>query len=291
VHELDYTGVTENKSFIAVHSEWQLSQYPTPGERNIVTNAAVIKETPEKIAVPRGTVLSFEGVVTAPPYLFAKSYFYIQTLDSIDGLLPHGIQVYMRGRDFPSLSINDVVALSGTLSLTGTEPRLTISSPDSIYQQDKQISIEPAPKFIEEIDDRSLGSLISIDGEVIERSGRTIYIADDTGELRVVLQTATDIDASVFIEGTTVTVAGVLSKTKAGLRLLPRNQADIESVVVAGAITEHIPISQSSEKDSIIKYLIATLLLLILLLSVTTYRIIKRKRLALITKENHPEGV
>ena len=230
--------------------------------------------------VLHGTAVTLEGVVTAPPYLFAKSYFYINVYNAQALALPQGVQVYMHKSNWPELTIGDGVALSGTYSLSATEPRLVIRSSDSVYPQEARNAVEPLVKTISELADQDIGSLVTIDGLVIEAAGSNVYLEDEGEELRTFIASNTDIDASLFREGSFVSVTGILSKTKAGLRLLPRSNDDINEILVQPLVSETIEQAPEQKRvASIFFYLAATLIAMVVAIIVVSFRI--RQRLSL----------
>lgn len=81
---------------------------------------------------------------------------------------------------------------------------------------------------IAEVTEDKLGSVLKVSAEVESVSGSNIYLTDEDGNtLRVYIQKATGIKKPALKAGDTVEVVGLLDKTAAGLRLLPRKQEDI----------------------------------------------------------------
>lgn len=81
---------------------------------------------------------------------------------------------------------------------------------------------------ISDVTEELLGRLIRVSGEVERANSRGIYLMDELGNiLRVFIQKKTGIEQPDIDAGTMMTVVGVLDKTSAGLRLLPRTEEDI----------------------------------------------------------------
>lgn len=281
--DIEYAGVKEGKSLIVIDNGFQVANMQSPGSKTVYNGYKKEAEHEEALTlntvsmVPHGTPITLEGIITAPPNLFAKRYFYVQLLNEQGDVLPADIQVYMQKADFPKLLIHDVVALSGTISLTGSEPRILIPSPESIYKQNKNVDFVPKSFSITDTNDTIIGSLISIEGEVVEKSGKSIYIFGENDEMRVYIQPNTDIDTKKVILGNTVQITGILSKIKTGYRLLPRSQEDIEIPIIAG-LTSKIdnPENKIKERDSLVRYLIVTLVFLIVFFWYVTFSLKKR---------------
>lgn len=93
------------------------------------------------------------------------------------------------------------------------------------------VSNEAIEVVIGEVSEEMLGSLIKVTGEVETANSRGIYLMDDLGNtLRVYIQKKTGIAQPEVEPGDNMTVVGVLDKTSAGLRLLPRTEDDISIV-------------------------------------------------------------
>ncbi len=81
---------------------------------------------------------------------------------------------------------------------------------------------------ISDITEEYLGRTLIVTGEVEKANSRGIYIMDNMGTvLRAYIQAKTDITQPKLEPGDMVTITGVLDKTSAGFRLLPRNAEDI----------------------------------------------------------------
>ncbi|MCH7492771.1 lamin tail domain-containing protein [Patescibacteria group bacterium] len=89
-------------------------------------------------------------------------------------------------------------------------------------------SLAPLNIEIINVTEALLGRLLRISGEVERANSRGIYLMDDLGNiLRVYIQKKTGINQPDIDAGMMMTVVGVLDKTSAGLRLLPRTEGDI----------------------------------------------------------------
>jgi len=208
-----------------IDSSWNFSTTVTPGETNIFT----IKEE-ENINIPvvpiedaknkpKNEWVKVEGVVTAIPGLFGKRVLYIQDNSG-------GIKVYFDKALWPQLKVGDKVIIFGKISTSLGEYQIKVYSPDDIIVIGHDSPPESKDKEIIEIKGY-IGSLIKVSGKVVKISGSTIWIDDNTGELRIYFYPAAGIKSLGLDEGDWVIVVGILSKTSAGLRLLPRSKNDI----------------------------------------------------------------
>jgi len=97
-----------------------------------------------------------------------------------------------------------------------------------IADDEKKINTVPIEVVIGNINEDMLGDLIKVTGEVESAKSTGIYLMDDLGNvLRVYIQKKTGIAKPDAEPGDIMTVVGILDRTSAGLRLLPRTEEDI----------------------------------------------------------------
>ncbi|PIY78521.1 MAG: hypothetical protein COY82_02055, partial [Parcubacteria group bacterium CG_4_10_14_0_8_um_filter_35_7] len=86
------------------------------------------------------------------------------------------------------------------------------------------------PVKIGQIGEELEGSLVSLEGEVIEKRGNSFYIDDGSDEVRIYIKSSTNIGKLELKEGDRVKIQGILSEIKSGYRILPRYKSDIEKI-------------------------------------------------------------
>lgn len=97
-----------------------------------------------------------------------------------------------------------------------------------IADDEKKINTVPIEVVIGNVNEDMLGDLIKVTGEVESAKSTGIYLMDDLGNvLRVYIQKKTGIAKPDAEPGDMMIVVGILDKTSAGLRLLPRTEEDI----------------------------------------------------------------
>ncbi|MDD5039612.1 MAG: lamin tail domain-containing protein [Patescibacteria group bacterium] len=107
-----------------------------------------------------------------------------------------------------------------------------------------------APKRvgIGDINEAMIGDLITISGEVESVSGRSVYIVDSQGNsIRAYIQAKTGMAKPDVTAGAGITITGVLDKTDAGLRILPRGEGDIAIAPEAATTREGTVLGTSTE--------------------------------------------
>jgi DNA/RNA endonuclease YhcR with UshA esterase domain len=193
-----------------------------------------------------------QGVVTAPPGLFAETYFYIAELDfSQDVNLSSGIQIYYSKKLFPSLAEGDVVVVLGKLSQVGGELRIKITTTDDI-QVLENIDLPAVDEFLTgEISDDYEGGLISVQGDLVSKQSNSWYLDDDSGEIRIYFSERAGVVKPTVELGQSISITGILSETKSGFRVLPRATDDVfVEEVVAEVEAEIKVIAGTASKTS-----------------------------------------
>ncbi|MFA4995629.1 MAG: lamin tail domain-containing protein [Patescibacteria group bacterium] len=206
---------------------------PTPGSeyREIVDE---IVDDPDEVsdetlnikdtrALEDGEDVIVTGTVTTLPGVLSSQYFYIQDETG-------GIQVYCYGKNFPTLSLGDVVSVTGELSQINNERRVKISSADSIVILNHTDPVTPTEITISDIGEENEGAYIKTAGIVTETSGNTFYISDGKSEIKVVINKTTGINKPKMKKGDQVEVAGIVSQYKDEYRILPIDQDDVKIV-------------------------------------------------------------
>lgn len=172
-----------------------------------------------------GTIITTAGIISTPPGVLGEKIMY---------LAGSGIQVYLGSGQWPELKLGDQVSVTGELSSVQGEARLKVSQAGDISKQKSTAPPEPHQIATGEIDESWEGSLVIIQGKVTETSGDTFYVDDDSGEVKVVIKSSTNIKKPKMKKGDEVTITGVVSRTNAGYRILPRFQEDVRQGRVAG---------------------------------------------------------
>ncbi|MBT4350232.1 MAG: hypothetical protein HOD12_01115 [Candidatus Magasanikbacteria bacterium] len=228
--EVSYHDVAEGVSHIWWNEEWTSTETPTPGEKNSLKVALVSKEkelvikTKEKQGViddikkeKKGTFVKTNGIVTVLPGVLSAQYFYIQD-DS------GALQVYMHAKDFPEISLGDIINVKGELSEIQTEKRIKTKIKEDI--QIVESGNYQAPEDINDIllDKEYSGKLVRLEGEVIETQSSFIYVASGKAEIAVSLKRHKNVKVS---KGDKIEVIGIVQKYKDDFQIVPRVVEDI----------------------------------------------------------------
>ncbi len=245
---VSYTKAKEGKSWsrIGQTDNWSWSDVITPERENVIEideegaeeesessskNETIETSLSEIKSLPSRQAVKTQGVVVVEPGILGKQLFYINQQEA-------GIQIYSSKSDFPELSLGDLIEISGTMGESQGEKKINIKTAEDIKIIGQSELPEPILITSVELGEDMEGRLVQIEGDVLERSGQTITI-DSGGEVATVyIKKTTDIKASDYKEGNSITAIGLVSQTKSGYRILPRSTDDITKAEVLGESTE-----------------------------------------------------
>lgn len=288
IDEIEYEKVIEGESYARGENDklfW--TTVLTPGKENIITvsnskiienNMAqssssgkksstttkkekqIIETTLEKIKeFESGELVKVKGVVAVKPGVLGAQYFYI--------VGSPGIQIYNYKKDFPNLQVGDYIEVSGELSVVSGEQRIKTKISEDMKILEHRAAPSAEKLSCEKITDESVGQLVSVTGEVVERKSSIIYLDDGTDEVVVYIKTSTGINPKSIKEGEIISVIGIVGRTKSGVRVMPRSnddiiKKDIESGSGAGqvlgevAVSDEWEIAKRDKKLELFKYLL-----------------------------------
>ena len=197
--------------------------------------------------LPLNSYLKLTGTVAVEPNILGKSVFY---------LAGPNIQVYKSDGQIPSLKRGDSVSVIGKLGQREGEVRLKADKGESIAVQSHSDTPLARTISIGDLDDDAIGELVTVSGSVSEAKWPTFYLSDGDGEFRVYVVKSTGLVNPLVHQGDKAQVTGLVSKTTAGLRLLPRDASDI---VIANDKNQVVKIGDRLQQmASWQKYFVAT---------------------------------
>jgi hypothetical protein len=165
----------------------------------------------------RGTRVTVTGVVAVEPGILSDAYFYIAG---------SGIQIWNAKKIFPKLHRGDRVSIRGTLKKNGQDGAISIEKDSDIQIQSSEEEPAAHDITIKDIGDPVNGWLVRTTGVITKVQWPNIYLEQDGAHVRVYVARTTGISRIALDKGETLTVRGIVSETKAGFRILPRDPDD-----------------------------------------------------------------
>ncbi len=289
ISKVNYDFSFEGNSYaVGENGNWFWTIAPSPGEENIINFAdldfglfgdvnlvegGVFDVEIDLVRdLEKGSVVRTEGIVTVLPGILGSQYFYV-----------NGIQIYSYKKDFPDLSIGDVIEINGEVSISGGEKRIKTKTSDDIEVIEKGEFEAEILSCEEANNEKYVGIFVSVEGEVIDKKGASVYLDDGTGELRVYIKKTTGISAIGIKKGDNLTATGIVGLTNSGVRLLPRSIEDIkgansiDDVQVLGEaeVRDEWKLESRNKKQELLKYLLVILGGVILILG---WLLIRKKK-------------
>jgi len=225
-----YSNASVDMSWAKSGNNWAFTTTITPGSENIITEIDesedndIFEGSIEEIKTkPRNSWVKFYGIVTVAPGLFGKRIIYVQDENS-------GIRIYFHKALWPNLKIGDRVIIIGKISSSSGEFQVRIYDPSAIIILGGSKSPPVKNVKIKDINDDLIGRVIKTSGIVVKTAGSTIWISDGAKQIRIYLYSYTGIKKLGLKKGDKVIISGILSKTSAGFRLLPRTRDEIKII-------------------------------------------------------------
>lgn len=210
--------------------------------------------------LPNGSRVTVSGVVSVEPGVVSESYFYIAG---------SGIQVWNSNKVFPALHRGDRIRIAGTLKKNGEDRAIRVTDPGAIHIIASGDDPAPYDVAIQEIGEKNEGWLVRVTGEVQKVQWPNIYLGDEQSQVRVYIARTTAIPHLTIEKGETITVQGIVSQTKTGYRILPRDINDIvlqkkegDTGVEEEKSLENMPEKQADTRNPLFQYLLAGLMAL-----------------------------
>ena len=282
ISQIDYNEPLEGASYARdKDGQWKWTFELTPGKENIIDTGnakGVPGRAKQSLAGNTGNVKKFtettldkihqfdlgdkikvKGVVTVEPGILGSQIFYI--------IGSPGIQIYSHKKDFPEIKIGDYLEIEGTISEARGERRIKLTSKESIKILDSKDPPLAEKIEINQLEKNQIGSLITIQGEIIEKKSNYFWLDDGSEEIKVCIKKSTEIETPDFKVGDQIKVTGILSLSKGDFCLLPRYQSDLEVIRISDEESPSVTkLSGQSKQEKVIQYLLLTIGALVVVL-------------------------
>lgn len=207
-----------------------------------VEGAAVVTTIPEIKDASSGTDVLLNGWVSSVPGTLGQGMFYLT--DGTSGIAVRSTAA------MPKLNIGDAVKVQGDRRTQSGEVYVRVTEKDGITATGGSREIVPEAVQASAIDSDSVGTLVTVTGDITALSGGRFTLDDGSGEVSVYIKTTTGFKKPVLHAGDKLTVTGIVSMTSAGIRLLPRILEDIHVEVPAIVPVENTVTIPSVRKPS-----------------------------------------
>ncbi len=275
--EVSYNFAKEGFSYNRDDSgHWYWSDEPTPGRENIFSlkeiegknrdfeNEFSFLSLDEIKKGESGLKIETKGIVLVEPGVLGSQIFYIGQ---------PGIQIFMYKKDFPPMKQGDYLKIKGILSESRGEKRIKVSKKEDIAFLKHQEPVKPVSYKIADLENDNLGSLVSVEGELVSQKGRSFYLDDGTEQIKVYLKSSVSPVLPQFYKGDKMKVSGIFSQTKNGYQILPRGLDDVKKLSsvgnfdnLSGDISKTIEVPQRYEAETLLKYLAVSIIALLIIL-------------------------
>lgn len=237
VQGVEYGDAPSGESFSRFEEVWEWTTSLTPGEENVANaveedgsvsgegessesedadEASDVLTLAEAKTLEKGAAATVQGVVEVEPGPLGDQIIYIQDDTA-------GMQIYSYDKDFPVDTVRGaLVSVTGVMSSAYAEVRINADDGgvSVVAQQD-----EVLPKAVEELAVDDIGMLVLVSGEVDSKTSTRLTL---TSGIEVYVKSSTDISLSGISVGNQVQVVGIVNQYNETLRVLPREQGDIQ---------------------------------------------------------------
>lgn len=208
VAHISTTSTTDNRTI-------NLAKPTSTPVKKLTAAKVITTKSSAKSSATKTTSIS--GLVTALPGTFGDQIMFID-----------GIQVYANNKDWPELSIGDVVTIKGTLSTSHGEQRIKIKTSADIKTTGHNLSTA-INITSDQLANLPEGRLVTVEGTVTERTGDRLTLEDDIGTIIAVAYSKTGL-TWLDLPSSHLKITGVVRHIDGEALLYPRDANDIEFV-------------------------------------------------------------
>ncbi len=205
----------------AINFDLGASERGTPKAENSPPSILDVISIAEARLKPQGEEVLVEGYLTVTSGLLYENVVYLQDDTG-------GVRVYLESGEFPEgLKLGDKLRVKGKRGSWYGEIEIEVGDPSGIEKLTENNLVNPLTIETGKLNLYE-GLLVRISGTVSQTSGDTFYITDGTGEAKVYIRQATQINKPKMSKGDSCVVLGIVSSYNAAFRILPRYQDDIK---------------------------------------------------------------
>jgi hypothetical protein len=175
---------------------------------------------PSLTGIADDTLVSYQGTVIALPGTFGKQLAVIT-----------GAMLYMNSGAWPTLTLGDIISVTGITSTANGEQRIKLTGASAI-------TINGHEEFVPSTTQTAISpSLVTLHGSVVTRNGSTLILQVDDQNVTIEASKTSGIIWS-SLTSSTLTITGVLRHINGAAVLMPRATADVimdEPIIISSA--------------------------------------------------------
>jgi len=185
----------------------------------------------EARSLPLGTVVTIDGVVTAPSGAFSSS-----TFDQGFAIQDRTGGIYVSVPDNNGFVLRQQVRVTGTLADTVLPGLLVLVDVTEIKVHGTGPKVRPEPVATGDVGEATEGRIVTITGTITQPIvndlpfGFIVFINDGSGEVHAFVCASTGIDVSGLSPGQTIAVTGFSGEFAGSFEVDPRTQSDIRVI-------------------------------------------------------------
>jgi len=182
----------------------------------------------EARALPLGTIVTIDGVVTVPSGAFSSS-----TFDQGFAIQDRTGGIYVSTTDNLGFALRQQVRVTGRLADTVLPGLLVLVDVTDVKAHGTGPKVQPFAVATGEVGETTEGKLVTITGTITQPIvndlpfGFIIFVNDGSGEVHSFVCASTGIDVSGLSPGQTVEVTGFSGEFAGAFEVDPRTQSDI----------------------------------------------------------------
>ncbi len=229
--EVEYQGIKEGQSqaWDFVNQEWFVSDSQTPAEMNFFAEVqAIVHNISDLENFSKNDQVIIQGLALHDVNKSKRSLYLVEKIAE-DFYYDQVVEIYCHQKDWPDIKQGDYLEVSGKISKTGDLPRVKIKTSQDIFVNNLEIKLSESEIIsAQDIEEEFLGDFVKVQGLVVKKSGKSVYLASDLEEdwqVRVYSQESLK-DLNIK-KGSEVIASGILSETDSGFKLSILDITDI----------------------------------------------------------------
>jgi hypothetical protein len=210
------TGEDGTYRIIAVAAPVGPTEASAPTASSATADAFVAQaDIADSESLKEGVKVTVEGIVVAEPGLLGKQTAFL-----------NGLELYFSKATWPKMQTGTTVRVTGTIGKNNGNTRLKIAKATDIKVIGEDMLV---PTERDDLTDAPHGELVTLSGDVQDKSGKEWMILTDTGEtITAIFAKNAKTNSDVLKKGTSLNLTGIVKRNGSTVTLVLRSPDDIE---------------------------------------------------------------